>query len=100
MCVLLSIVFKRKSFFSFCTVTMTTQQVYNHDDGIGFDMRNAQLYQDSDDEEEEEINRRDKPHSYNNNTNNSNNNTCCYIVLILIIIASGSIIGYSLGSTF
>merc|ERR1712154_342250 len=76
---------------------MGAQNVYDHDGGIGFDMRNARLFNDSDDEDEN-VEQRHRPRPYDQNKESGFG--CCYILIIAIILVIGSVIGYSLGSTF
>eukprot|EP01083_Nonionella_stella_P273985 929762_1 len=75
---------------------MATHTFHDPDGGIGFDMRNAHLYHDSDDEDE--IEERHRPRPYTPKSESGCN--CCFILVILIILIAGSIIGYSLGSSF
>ena len=72
-------------------------QIHDADGGIGFDMRNAHLYNDSDDDEDE-VDPKHRPRPYPQQKQGGFG--CCYVILIIIILALGSIIGYSLGSTF
>ena len=76
----------------------TDANIVDPDAGIGFDMRGARVYNDSD-EEEHNMDRQSHPRPYPYK-NESSGCSCCYFILIIIVIVIGSVIGYSIGSSY